>query len=231
MKVIGIVGGLSAESAAQYYLTITRTHQARTGNSFYPEIRIHSVNFGLWTSWAMAGRWDTIGGSLVAAAHSLAAAGADLGVIASNTMHRAFDRLRSDSPIPFLSLVDVVAAQLVRQGVTNAALTGTEFTMSSSLYPDGLRGHGIEVTVPEAADRAEIHRAIYDELVHGTLRAETRDAMLAAFGRLAERGAQAVIMGCTEIPLLLAGHEARSPLALVDTATLHAVAAYEAALE
>ncbi len=231
MKTIGIVGGLSAESAAHYYLTITRTHQARTGNSFYPEIRLHSVNFGLWTSWAQAGRWDTIGESLVSVAHRLQLAGADFGLIASNTMHLAFDYVRRESPIPFLSLIDVVAADLVRRGVTRVAITGTGFTMSSRLYADGLTPHGVEVIAPEPADHDLIHGAIYAELVHGLFREETRAAVLGAIGRLAERGAQAVIMGCTEIPLLLAGHDARAALPLVDTAALHVAAAYEMAME
>ena len=231
MKTIGIIGGLSAESAAEYYLTITRTHQARHGNDYYPEVVMHSVCFGRWTDWAKSGDWSAVGEGLVTSAQRLAAAGADLGVIASNTMHLGFEWLARSSPIPFIPIVDVVARALVRLGVTSAAITGTRFTMTSPLYPDGLRPHGIRALVPSEEDRAMINAAIYGELVRGVIRPETREEFLALVRRLADQGAQAVVMGCTEIPLLMAGHEDRSALPLVDTSRLHAIAAYEAALD
>jgi aspartate racemase len=231
VKTIGIVGGLSAESAAEYYLTITRTHQARRGDDYYPEIVLHSVCFGRWTDWARAGDWNAVGDALVASAERLHAAGAELGVIASNTMHLGFGVLERRSPIPFISIVEVVARALAGLGVTRAAVTGTRFTMMSGLYPDGLERRDIGVVVPSEEDRAMIDGAIYGELVRGVVRAGTRDAFLRVLERLAENGAQAVIMGCTEIPLLMAGHERRSPLPLVDTSRLHAVAAYEAAVQ
>lgn len=231
MKTIGIVGGLSAESAADYYLTITRTHQARHGDHYYPEVVMHSVCFGRWTDWAKAGDWNAVGEALVASAERLAAAGADLGVIASNTMHLGFEALTRRSPIPFISIVDIVGRALSRLGVTSAAVTGTRFTMTSALYPAGLAKHGIRVVVPSDEDRATIDSAIYGELVRGMVRPVTRDAFIRVFGRLADEGAQAVVMGCTEIPLLLAGAEERSPLPLVDTSRLHAIAAYEAAMK
>ena len=229
MKTIGIIGGLSAESAAEYYLTITRTHQTRHGNDYYPEVVMHSVSFGRWTDWARASDWNAVGEALVASAKRLAAAGADLGVIASNTMHLGFDALTGGSPIPFVSIVDVVGRALREQGVAIAAVTGTRFTMASGLDSEGLGKHGIRTIVPGDEDRAMIDGAIYGELVRGQVRAETREAFLAVLHRLSRVGAEAVIMGCTEIPLLMAGHEGRSPLPLVDTSRLHAIAAYEAA--
>jgi aspartate racemase len=230
MKRIGIVGGLSAESAAQYYLAITRAHQARFGNDDYPEIVMHSVSLGKWTEWAKAGDWEAVGRGLLDSAGRLAAAGAELGIIASNTMHLGFAALERASPIPFLSVVDVVAAELQRLGVATAAITGTRFTMTSSLYPEALSRRGIRVIVPGAPDLDAINAAIYGELVRGEVRPETRRAFLSAFGRLREAGAEAVIMGCTEIPLLMAGHEEESPLPLVDTGRLHALAAYQVAI-
>jgi aspartate racemase len=229
MKRIGIVGGLSAESAAQYYLCITRAHQARFGNDDYPEIVMHSVSLARWTEWAKAGDWEAVGRGLLDSARRLAAAGAELGVIASNTMHLGFAALEHASPIPFIPVMEVVAAELKRTGVTVAAITGTRFTMTSRLYPDALAAHGIRVVVPEAADLEAINAAIYGELVRGEIRPATRRAFVGACERLAAAGAQAVIMGCTEIPLLMAGHEAESPLPLVDTGRLHALAVYEAA--
>jgi aspartate racemase len=163
------------------------------------------------------------------AARSVQAAGAELLLICSNTMHKVADEVQAAVDIPLLHLADTTATAIVAKGLTKVGLLGTAYTMEQDYYRNRLARHGFEVIVPDAADRAEVHRVIFDELVRDVIRPESRAVYQAVIGRLAEAGAQGVILGCTEIELLITA--ADSPLPVFPTTQLHVAAAIEAALE
>ena len=227
-KKIGILGGMSPESTVEYYQYITRTYTQRFGDYGYPEIIIYSVSFQPYVDWPGADRWDLVAQGLGEAARKLEAAGADFVIIATNTMHLVLDQVRASVHIPVLSLLDVVGQAILARGMTTVGLLGTKFTMEKNLYQDALARMGITVLVPDADDRAVVNRVIYEELVAGQIREPSRAAYVAIIRKLAERGAQGVILGCTEIPLLVS--EADAGLPLFDTTLLHAEAALNYAL-
>jgi len=222
-KKIGILGGMSPESTIEYYQYITRTYTQRFGDYGYPEIIIYSVSFQPYVDWPGAERWDLVAQGLSEAARKLEAAGADFIVIATNTMHLVLDQVQASVHIPVLNLLEVVGRAILARGMRTMGLLGTRFTMEKSLYPDALGRMGITVLVPDAKDRAYVNRVIYDELVAGQIREESRAGYAAIIRKLAARGAQGVILGCTEIPLLVG--EADAGLPLFDTTVLHAEAA------
>ena len=222
-KKIGILGGMSPESTVEYYQYITRTYTQRFGDYGYPEIIIYSVSFQPYVDWPGADRWDLVAQGLGEAAQKLEAAGADFILIATNTMHLVLDQVRASVHIPVLSLLEVVGQAILARGMTTVGLLGTKFTMEKNLYQDALAHMGITVLVPDADDRECVNRVIYEELVAGQIREPSRAAYVAIIHKLAERGAQGVILGCTEIPLLVS--EADAGLPLFDTTLLHAEAA------
>lgn len=227
-KTIGILGGMSPESTIEYYRHITRSYTEKFGDYGYPEIVIFSVSFQPYVDWPAAGAWNLVADGLADAARKLSAAGADFVVIATNTMHKVVDEIRAKVDIPILSLLDVVGDAIDAQGLKTVGLLGTRFTMESTFYQDALAKRGITVVVPDAADRETVNRVIYDELVAGEIRDESRAEYLAIIERLAAQGAQGIILGCTEIPLLV--KQADTPLPLFDTTILHADAALAFAL-
>ena len=222
-KRIGILGGISPESTVEYYRYITRNYTQRFGDYGYPEIIIYSVSFQPYVDWPNQERWDRVAQGLSQAAQSLQAAGADFILIAANTMHLVLDQVQASVHVPILSLLDVVAEAILARKIQTVGLLGTRFTMDKPLYRDSLARRGITVLVPEADDREVVNRVIYDELVAGKIRAESRAAYVEIIGKLARRGAQGIILGCTEIPLLVS--EADAGLPLFDTTVLHAEAA------
>jgi len=222
-KRIGILGGLSPESTIEYYQYITRTYTQRFGDYRNPDIIIYSVSFQPYVDWPNEERWDLVAQGLSKAAQSLEAAGADFIVIATNTMHLVLDQVQASLHIPVLSLLDVVAEAILAKGFKTVGLLGTRFTMEKNLYQDALARKGITVLIPDADDRAMVNRVIYDELVAGRIRAESRAGYVDIIKKLAARGAQGVILGCTEIPLLVC--EADAGLPLFDTTLIHAEAA------
>jgi aspartate racemase len=227
-KKIGILGGMSPESTVEYYQHITRAYTRRFGDYGYPEIIIYSVSFQLYVDWPGQDRWDLVAQGLSQAAQRLEAAGADFIVIATNTMHLVLDQVQARVHIPVLSLLDVVAEAILARGMKTVGLLGTKFTMGKNLYQDALAYKGITVLVPDADDREIVNRVIYDELVAGQIRAESRARYVDIIKKLAARGAQGVILGCTEIPLLVS--EADAGLPLFDTTLLHAEAALNYAI-
>ncbi|MCD4685304.1 MAG: amino acid racemase [Anaerolineae bacterium] len=226
---IGILGGMSPASTITYYEYITHTYTARFGDYGYPEVLIFSVSFQDYVDWPNADRWDLITDGLTAAANSLAAAGADFILIATNTMHLVFDQVQARVSVPMLSLLDTVGDAIQVQGMDNVALLGTRFTMASRLYPDALTPRGITVQVPNAEDQATVNRVIYEDLVQGTIREDSRAEYVRIINDLAARGTQGVILGCTEIPLLVRPGDVALPL--LDTTRIHAEAALQRALE
>jgi aspartate racemase len=229
VKTIGILGGMSPESTVEYYQIITRSYVERFGDHGYPPVVIYSVSFQPYIDWPAAGQWDHVAEGLGEAARKLEAAGADFIVLATNTMHKVIDQVRGSVSIPFLSLLDVVGESVAAAGMRRVGLLGTIFTMEQTFYQEALAARGIEVITPAAPDRQIVNRVIYDELVAGVIRDASRAEYVRIIHDLAGRGAQGVILGCTEIPLLV--DEAAAGLPLFDTTMLHAASALERALQ
>jgi len=228
-KKIGILGGMSPESTSAYYEYITRTYTERFGDFSYPEIIIYSVSFQPFVDWPSAGKWDLVADALADSANHLEKAGADFVVIATNTMHIVFDEIQAQVGIPMLSLLDAVGRAIQAKKITKVGLLGTRFTMQNTFYADALKKYGVEVIVPEGDDAITVDQVIYDELVKGIISPESKEKFLAITKELEDRGAQGVILGCTEIPLLV--NPGDTDLPLFDTTTIHAEAALIFALE
>jgi aspartate racemase len=228
-KVIGLIGGMSWESSAEYYRLINETVRARLGGYRSARCLMWSFDFGEIEALQHAGRWDEAAAELVAAARRLERGGADFVVICTNTMHRMADEVQAAIGLPLLHIADPTAARIRAAGLHRVGLLGTAFTMEQDFYKGRLaERHGLDVLVPDADDRAEVHRVIYEELVQGRALPASREAYRAIIARLVARGAQAVILGCTEIMLLVRPED--SPVPLFDTTALHAEAAVEFAL-
>lgn len=228
-RTIGILGGMSPESTAAYYEYITRTYTKTFGDYGYPEILIYSVSFQTYVDWPEEGRWDLVAEGLSQAAQVLEAAGADFILIATNTMHIVFDEVEASVNVPMLSLLDAVGDAIEERGMRKIGLLGTAFTMEKTFYHDALAARGIEVLVPGADDRRRVNDVIYDELVAGEIRDASREMFVEIVDRLAQRGAEAVVLGCTEIPLLI--NEADAGMPLLDTTVIHADTALRYAVE
>lgn len=228
-KTIGILGGMSPESTVTYYEYITRTYTQRFGDFGYPEVIIYSVSFQTYVDWPRAERWDLVAAGLSEAARALAAAGADVILIATNTMHIVFDQIAGNVDVPMLSLLDAVGEAIEERGMETVGLLGTSFTMEKPFYQRALAERGITVVVPDSVDRKLVNDVIYHELVVGDIRDESRQAFLNIVGKLARRGAEGVILGCTEIPLLISEGDAGMPL--FDTTMIHAEAALQYAVQ
>lgn len=229
MKTIGIIGGMSWESSAQYYALINRAVRDRLGPSHSARILMHSLDFGPIAALQEAGDWEQLGEILIESAEALEAGGADCLLLATNTMHKLAPEIEAASDLPLLHIADATADAACAEGLTRVGLLGTAFTMEEDFYRERLEEHhGLDVLVPEAADRADIHRIIYDELIAGEVLDASRDTYREIIARLVEDGAQGVILGCTEIGLLVSQTDSAVPI--FDTAHLHAMAAVDFAL-
>jgi aspartate racemase len=229
VKTIGLIGGMSWESTVPYYQQINEVVRQRLGGLHSARIVLYSVDFHQVEQLQHAGRWDEAGALLAGVAGALQAAGADFLVLCTNTMHRVAPAIEAAIEIPLLHIADPTAAAIRQAGLEQVGLLGTRFTMEQAFYRDRLRDrHGLGVLTPAEDERADIHRIIYDELCLGIVREPSRAIYRAAIERLVERGAQAVILGCTEISLLIGQGDAAVPL--FDTTAIHARAAAEAAL-
>jgi len=229
MKRIGILGGTSPESTVSYYERITREYTRRFGDYSYPEILIYSVSFQEFVAWQREGNWNAISAKMAEIFCILADAGAEIGLIAANTLHRVFDAVANESPIPLLNIVDTTAAAIKAKNCATVGLLGTRYTMQGAFYVDRLTSHGISTLIPEETQQEEIHRVIYEELTRGIIKPSSKDHYLAIIDSLKERGADGIILGCTEIPLLV--QEGDCTIPLFDTAAIHADAALEEALK
>ena len=229
MKRIGILGGMSPESTIIYYRTLNAGARAALGPTASADCLIASVNFADIQALQTAGDWETAGDYLARAAKGLQAAGADLIIMATNTMHKCARAIEAEITIPFLHIADATAARLKADGRRKPLLLGTAYTMEQDFYKGRLIGdHGIDVVIPDADERAAIHTIIFDELVNGIVREESRVAYTDIVARHAASGADSVILGCTEIGMLL--NAGNSPLPPYDTATLHCEVALEVAI-
>ena len=227
-RVIGMLGGMSWESTAEYYRLANEGVRDRLGGLHSARIVLASVDFAEIEALQTVGDWDRAGDILAAEAAGLEAAGAELLVLCTNTMHKVADRIQAAVGIPLLHLADATADAVHAAGLTSVGLLATGFTMEQDFYRDRLAGHGLRVLVPDAEDRAEVHRIIYEELCLGVVREESRRFYRQVIDRLVAAGAQGVILGCTEIELLIQAADSSVPV--FPTTRLHVDAALAAAL-
>jgi len=227
MKTIGLIGGMSWESTALYYRIINEETARRLGGLHSAPLLLHSVDFAPVEEKQRAGDWAGLGEILADSAGRLAAAGAELIGLSTNTMHIVADRIVRDLSVPFVHIADPTVTALTADGVETVGLLGTRFTMEMPFYKERLTASGLEVLVPEV-EITNLNGIIYEELCRGIVRDASRDTYVRAIERLAARGAQAVILGCTEITLLI--DDSSSPLPTYDTTDLHARTLVAAAL-
>lgn len=229
MKCIGLLGGMSWESSIEYERLINIEVRRRLGGTHSADLVIRSFDFAEIEALQAAGRWDTAADVLAGAARGLAQAGAQLLVLCTNTMHKVADAVEAATDVPFLHIADATAAAVRLSGLQRVGLLGTRYTMEQPFYRDRLvQRHGLDVLVPDEPDRTTVHDVIYEELVRGVVRPESKAAYLAVIERLLARGAEGVIAGCTEIELLVG--PADVPVPYFPTTRLHAMAAVDAAL-
>lgn len=228
MRTIGLIGGMSWESSAEYYRLINQQVRDCLGPLRSAQALIYSVDFGPVEQAQHAGRWDDAAAILVDAARRLEAGGADCVVLCTNTMHKVAAQIQAAVSIPFLHIADPTGQAALATGATTVGLLGTAFTMEEDFLKSRLRDLGLQVLVPDAAERQTVHRIIYDELCVGIIDPASRTAYQAVIESLAAHGAQAIILGCTEIGLLIKPEHSRVPL--LDTTELHARAAVAFAL-
>jgi len=227
MKTLGVIGGMSWESTAVYYRLINQGVAARAGGLHSAPLLLHSVDFAPMAALQAAGDWAALADGLCAAARGLASAGAGAVLIATNTMHRLAGQVEAAAGLPVLHIADATGRALQAAGIRRAGLLGTAFTMSQpDIVRDRLaRPYGVQTVVPDAAAGAEVHRVIYEELCRGRIEPGSRTFYAETIAALGRAGAEAVILGCTEIGLLIGA--ADSPLPVFDSTALHAAAAVD----
>jgi len=228
VKTIGLLGGMSWESSLLYYRIVNQQVRARLGGLHSANCLMMSVDFEAIERMQKRGEWDEAGLALADAARRLERGGADFVVLCTNTMHKVADAIAGAIAIPLLHIADVTADAIRRAGVRRAGLLATRFTMEQDFYRDRLASHGIDVLTPAVQARAEVHRIIYDELCHGRVEAASKRIYLDIVRDLIERGAWGIILGCTEIGMLIGQGDFAAPV--FDTTLLHATAAVDRAL-
>ena len=229
MKTIGLIGGMSWESSAEYYRIINETVRARLGRLHSARTLMYSVDFAEIEELQRRRDWDRLAELMIDAAQRIERGGADFVVLCTNTMHKLADAIAEHIGIPLLHIADATAEQIKARGIVQVGLLGTRFTMEEDFYTGRLAvGHGLEVIIPSAPERESVHRVIYDELCAGEIRQSSREQYRRIIGHLAERGAEGIILGCTEIGLLVGNEDSAVPL--FDTTEIHAIAAAQHAL-
>jgi aspartate racemase len=231
VRTIGLLGGTSWESTAVYYALLNRGAAARLGPRRQPPLLLHSVDFAEVAEAQARGDWAGLGEQYADATRHLVAAGAEVLGICANTMHLVADEVRGAAgSARLVHIVDVSAAAARRDGAATVALLGTAYTMEHPFYADALRAHGLDVVVPDADERAELQRIVYEELTQGVVTEESRDAMLAMVASCAERGADVALLACTELQMLAEPGDPASALPLIDTTREHVDALLDVAL-
>jgi aspartate racemase len=230
MKTIGLIGGMSGESSIEYYRIINETVKAKLGGLHSAKSLMVSVDFAEVEVLQHQGRWLEAADLLIEAAKQLERGGAALVVLCTNTMHKVADEIQAHVDIPFLHIADATAERVIEAGIERTGLLGTRFTMEEEFYKGRLvKNYGLHVTVPRAEERGIVHRVIYEELVLGKIEQRSKAQYIQIMDRLVREGAQGIILGCTEIGLLV--HQEDSPVPLFDTTRIHAEAAVEYALK
>lgn len=229
MKTLGILGGMSPESTISYYLNINRAVNATLGGNTSAKLLMSSVNFDEIVQCQKSGDWQKAGAMLAREAKLLESIGAEGILIGANTMHKVAGAVQNAVSVPLLHILDVVADRIKAQGLRKVALLGTHYTMADNFYVDGLRERGVEPIVPDDNAKLEIHRIIFEELCVGIIKPESKAYYLKTIENLTALGAEGVILGCTEIGLLI--NQRDSTLPFFDTATLHSEMAVDFILE
>ena len=229
MKTIGMIGGMSWESSIEYYRIINETVRAELGGLHSAKSIMVSVEFAEIEALQHQNRWDEAATILIDAARSLESGGADFAIICTNTMHKLYDILQQNIQIPLLHIADATAETIKAEGIHKIALLGTRFTMEENFYKGRLvDNYGLKVVIPGSADMEIVHRIIYDELCAGIIQSESKQKYKDIIQRLVQDGAEGIILGCTEIGLLVKPED--SPVLLFDTTEIHAKAAVKYAL-
>jgi aspartate racemase len=230
MKTIGLIGGMSWESSIEYYKIINEAVRAKLGGLHSAKCMMSSVDFAEIEPLQHQGKWNEATEILIAAARSVEAGGADFIVFCTNTMHKVADEVQRHLRIPILHIADATAQIIKAEGFKKVGLLGTRFTMEEDFYKGRLsQKHNLEILIPDEEEREVVHRIIYDELCMGETKTSSKTKYMDIINRLAKKGAEGIILGCTEIGLLVNKEDTRVPL--FDTTRIHAIAAVEYALE
>ena len=229
MKRIGLIGGMSWESTVTYYRLLNEAVRDQVGGLASADVLLHSLNFADVVALQKAGRWDLAGEMLGRAGAGLAGAGADCVLICTNTMHLVSETVEKMAGVPLIHIIDETAKALIADGRKKPLLLATRYTMEHGFYAERMARHGLAMTVPDAEDRGTVHDVIFDELCRGEIRAESRARFLAIIDRAVASGVDSVILGCTEISLLI--DPDRLPLPGYDSTAIHAAAAVRFALD
>jgi aspartate racemase len=224
-KTIGILGGTSPESTVEYYIYITREYVRRYGTFAYPEILIYSVSFQEIVDWSNNKEYEAIAVKLSEALNTLHNAGADFGLIAAVTLHVVFDKIAANVEMPLLSIIDCTAERIRKDNLKTVGLLGTRTTMTENFFMEGLSRKGINTIVPDNSDQLRINDILYNEAVKGIIKPESRKKFVKVIETLKARNAEGIILGCTEIPLLVSQEDSELPL--YNTTEIHANAALE----
>lgn len=224
MKTIGLIGGITPQSTIMYYQVLNNLASKEYGDKHSAKVIINSVDFGEISKLQSEGKWDVLDGIMANAAKSLENAGATSILICANTMHLTIEAIRKVVQIPVIHIAKATGEQILEKKISKVALLGTKYTMEKAFYIDVLKSMGIEVIIPEKLDREIVHTIIYDELSKGVLKATSKEAYITIINKLEKKGAEGVILGCTEIPLLIQQEDVSIPV--FDTTTIHATKAF-----
>lgn len=229
MKTIGLIGGMSWESSLEYYRLINEFTKEKLGKKHSAECLMYSVDFAEIEEMQHNGNWNLLKEKMINYASNLKKGGADFIVICTNTMHKMADDIENEIDLPLLHIADAAAHSIVEKNIDKVALLGTKFTMERDFYKDRLKKHGIEVIIPWEEEREIVHNTIYNELIDGLILDKSKTKFKKIINNLYARGAEGVVLGCTEIPLLIKDED--SPIPVFDTTNLHAREAVEFAIE
>lgn len=229
MKVIGLIGGVSWVSTIEYYKIINKEVNRVLGGIHSAKCIIYSVDLGEIKEYQDKGDWKKVGEILLNAAKSLEKAGADVIIICANTMHKVADYIEQNIKIPLIHIADATASEILKKGIKKVGLLGTKFTMEEDFYKKRLEKYGITVLIPDPSDRDKINKIIYDELCKGIIKEESKRSLLEIINKLIKKGAEGIILGCTELPLLVKQEDVNVPI--FDTTEIHAKAAVNFALK
>ena len=229
MKKIGLIGGITPESTILYYQILNTLSANQLGKIHSAELIINSFDFGQISQLLTEGSWDLLDKKMADTAISLEGAGASCILICANTMHLCVDAVRKVVRIPVIHIAETTAKEIQKKGIQKVALLGTKYTMEKDFFKDILSAHSIETILPNAEERDEIHRIIYEELAQGEFKKSSKESYLKIIDRLILNGAEGIILGCTEIPLLINQNDVSLPI--FDTARIHAAAAFKFASE
>ena len=225
MKTVGLIGGITPQSTIMYYQVLNKLASETFGEKHSARVLMNSVDFGEISTLQNQGKWDVLGAIMADSAKSLEAGGASCILICANTMHLTINEVRQAVNIPVIHIAEATGELVLEKKLKKVALLGTKYTMEKTFYTDVLKNMGIEAIIPEEEDRKVIHDVIYDELSKGILKETSKEAYLTVINKLKEKGAEGIILGCTEIPLLIQQEDVSIPV--FDTTTIHATKAFK----